>query len=100
VCHCDRSCSPVTPIIAVVVLWAERLSLDEEDRNQKIALTKKEHSEITESQVLALLGSVSYQDGSVVSRVILKRDKGSVTVFAFDEGQGLSEHTSPCEALL
>lgn len=82
------------------MLWAERLSLDEEDRNQKIALTKKEHSEITESQVLALLGSVSYQDGSVVSRVILKRDKGSVTVFAFDEGQGLSEHTSPCEALL
>jgi quercetin dioxygenase-like cupin family protein len=47
-----------------------------------------------------LLGSVSYQDGSVVSRVILKRDKGSVTVFAFDEGQGLSEHTSPFEALV
>jgi quercetin dioxygenase-like cupin family protein len=82
------------------VLWAERLRLDEEDRNQKMALTKTEHSEITESQVLALLGSVSYQDGSVVSRVILKRDKGSVTVFAFDEGQGLSEHTSPFEALV
>jgi hypothetical protein len=65
------------------VLWAERLRLDEEDRNQKMALTKTGHSEITESQVLALLGSVSYQDGSVVSRVILKRDKGSVTVFAF-----------------
>ena len=32
--------------------------------------------------------------------MILKRDKGSVTVFAFDEGQGLSEHTSPFEALV
>ena len=65
-----------------------------------MALTKTEHSEITESQVLALLGSVSYQDGSVVSRVILKRDKGSVTAFAFDEEQGLSEPTSPFEALV
>ena len=65
-----------------------------------MALTKTEHSEITESQVLALLGSVSDQDGSVVSRVILKRDKGSDTAFAFDEEQGLSEPTSPFEALV
>ena len=35
-----------------------------------------------------------------MSRVILKRDKGNVTVFAFDAGQGLSEHTSPFDALL
>ena len=101
--ECAIVTSPVHPsllIIAVVVFWAERLRLDEEDRNQKMALTKTEHSEITESQVLALPGSVNYQDGSVVSRVILKRDKGSVTVFAFDEGQGLSEHTSPFEALV
>ena len=43
---------------------------------------------------------VAYQEGSVVSRVILKRDKGNVTVFAFDQGQGLSEHTSPFDALV
>ena len=57
-------------------------------------------SEITGAQALTLSGLVNYQEGSVVSRVILKRDKGNVTVFAFDEGQGLSEHTSPFDALV
>ena len=56
--------------------------------------------EIPEAQALSLLGLVNYQEGSVVSRVILKRDKGNVTVFAFDQGQGLSEHTSPFDALV
>ena len=49
-------------------------------------------SEIADAQALPLSGLVNYQEGSVVSRVILKRDKGNVTLFAFDEGQGLSEH--------
>lgn len=57
-------------------------------------------SEIAGAQALPLSGLVNYQEGSVVSRVILKRDKGNVTVFAFDEGQGLSEHTSPFDALV
>lgn len=56
--------------------------------------------EIAEAQGFPLLDLVNYQEGSVVSRVILKRDKGNVTVFAFDEGQGLSEHTSPFDALV
>jgi quercetin dioxygenase-like cupin family protein len=56
--------------------------------------------EIAEAQAFPLLGLVNYHEGSVVSRVILKRDKGNVTVFAFDEGQGLSEHTSPFDALV
>jgi quercetin dioxygenase-like cupin family protein len=56
--------------------------------------------EIAEAQAFPMLGLVNYQEGSVVSRVILKRDKGNVTVFAFDEGQGLSEHTSPFDALV
>ena len=43
---------------------------------------------------------VSYQDGAIVSREILKKPTGSVTVFAFDEGQGLSEHTAPFDALV
>ena len=42
---------------------------------------------------------VSYQEGSVVSRMIVKRDTGNVTLFAFDQGQGLSEHTAPFDAL-
>jgi quercetin dioxygenase-like cupin family protein len=43
---------------------------------------------------------VSYQDGSIVSREIVKKPTGSVTVFAFDEGQRLSEHTAPFDALV
>ena len=58
------------------------------------------HLEIAEAQAFPLRDLVNYQEGSVVSRVILKRDKGNVTVFAFDAGQGLSEHTSPFDALL
>jgi quercetin dioxygenase-like cupin family protein len=47
------------------------------------------------------LGSlVTYQAGSVVSRTIIDRKAGTVTLFAFDEGDGLSEHTSPYDALL
>ena len=56
--------------------------------------------EIPEAQAFPLRDLIHYQEGSVVSRVILKRDKGNVTVFAFDAGQGLSEHTSPFDALL
>ncbi len=43
--------------------------------------------------VLNLSAMVSYQDGSVVSKEIIKKQTGTVTLFAFDKGQGLSEHT-------
>lgn len=42
---------------------------------------------------------VSYQEGSVVSRQITKAEAGNVTLFAFDTGQELSEHTAPFDAL-
>lgn len=43
---------------------------------------------------------VDYQDGAVVSRTLVKRPTGTVTLFAFDAGQELSEHTSPYDALV
>jgi len=43
---------------------------------------------------------VNYQDGAIVSRELVKKPTGTVTVFAFDEGQGLSEHTAPFDALV
>lgn len=43
---------------------------------------------------------VDYQEGSVVSREIISKTVGTVTVFAFDAGQGLSEHTAPFDALV
>jgi quercetin dioxygenase-like cupin family protein len=53
-----------------------------------------------EPQVVRLADLVDYQDGSVVSRQLLKKDAGTVTLFAFAAGQGLSEHTAPFDALV
>jgi len=43
---------------------------------------------------------VGYQDGSVVSRTLIKKDVGTVTLFSFDKGQGLSEHSAPYDAMV
>ncbi len=51
-------------------------------------------------RTLAMSGLVDYQEGSVVSRTIIERETGTVTLFAFGEGQGLSEHTTPYDALV
>jgi quercetin dioxygenase-like cupin family protein len=49
---------------------------------------------------LNMEGLVSYQDGSVVSRAVISKSAGTVTVFAFDCGESLSEHTAPFDALV
>ena len=51
-------------------------------------------------QVTKLDGLINYQKGSVVSRTIIDKKEGTITLFAFDEGQGLSEHTAPFDALV
>lgn len=43
---------------------------------------------------------VSYQDGSIVSRTLIDKPVGTITIFAFDEGQGLSEHAAPYDAMV
>ena len=52
------------------------------------------------SQVLQIAELAAYQEGSVVSRQIAKAEAGNVTLFAFDEGQELSEHTALYDALV
>jgi quercetin dioxygenase-like cupin family protein len=52
------------------------------------------------AQAMNLSGLIDYQAGSVVSRTIIDKKAGTVTLFAFDEGQGLSEHTAPFDALV
>ena len=52
------------------------------------------------SQVLKMADLAAYQEGSVVSRQITKSEAGNVTLFAFDAGQELSEHTAPFDALV
>ena len=51
-------------------------------------------------QVNKLVNLINYQQGSVVSRTIIDKKTGTITLFAFDEGQGLSEHTTPFDALV
>jgi len=53
-----------------------------------------------EIEVSKLVDRVAYQEGSVVSREIINKKTGTVTIFAFDEGQGLSEHTAPFDAMV
>jgi quercetin dioxygenase-like cupin family protein len=52
------------------------------------------------AEILQIAEMVTYQDGSVVSRQITKAEAGNVTLFAFDAGQELSEHTAPFDALV
>jgi quercetin dioxygenase-like cupin family protein len=52
------------------------------------------------AQVLKLIDLIDYQVGSVVSREIIRKNTGTVTLFAFDQDQGLSEHTAPFDALV
>ncbi len=60
----------------------------------------KEQVEASSTEVKPLAELVQYQDGSIVSRVLLKSKGGTVTLFAFGQGEGLSEHTAPFEALV
>jgi len=55
---------------------------------------------VVSAEVKNLADLLQYQDGSIVSRVLLKNMGGSITLFAFDVGEGLSEHTAPFDALV
>jgi quercetin dioxygenase-like cupin family protein len=61
--------------------------------------TKKSQADLkSEAHVLGNL--IEYQDEAVVSRTLIKKSTGTVTLFAFDTGEGLSEHTSPFDAMV
>ena len=53
-----------------------------------------------EARASNLRGLIDYQEGSVVSRTLIDKRSGTVTLFTFDERQGLSEHTAPYDALV
>ncbi len=52
-----------------------------------------------EKEILKLADLVEYQEDSIVSRTLIDKKTGTVTLFAFDERQGLSEHTAPFDAM-
>ena len=51
-------------------------------------------------KVMAAKDLISYQEGAVVSRTLINKSVGTVTIFSFDQGQGLSEHTTPYDAMV
>ncbi len=57
-------------------------------------------TEIGKGEPFNLADSVTYGIGSVVSKTLLKKDSGNITLFSFDKGQGLSEHTAPFDAVV
>ena len=61
---------------------------------------EKQDGENVSAKPLLFVDLIAYQDGSVVSRTIVDKETGTVTLFAFDAGQGLSEHTAPFDALV
>ncbi len=63
-------------------------------------MTQQKNSEDLTGKILNPRELVIYQTGSVVSRTVIDKKAGTCTLFAFDAGQGLSEHTAPFDALV
>jgi quercetin dioxygenase-like cupin family protein len=67
----------------------------------KVMATENEKkTKLQSGQVFDLVKLVGYNEGAVVSRTLVENNAGSVTLFAFDKDQGLSEHTAPFDALV
>ncbi len=60
----------------------------------------RSNSDTTKGVAFDINKNISYAIGSVVSKTLLKKDTGNITLFSFDAGQGLSEHTSPYDAVV
>ena len=61
-------------------------------------MQEKSHENLT-GKILNPKDLIAYQDGSVVSRMIVYKKSGTLTLFAFDAGEGLSDHTAPYDAI-
>jgi len=66
----------------------------------KLVMANEKKTKIQHGKVIDLAGLVEYGEGAIVSRTIVENDAGTITMFAFDGGQGLSEHTAPFDALV
>jgi quercetin dioxygenase-like cupin family protein len=62
--------------------------------------SKQAADSITPAEIVTIQNLVDYQEGAIVSRTIVSKATGTVTLFAFDKGQALSEHSTPFDALV
>ena len=58
------------------------------------------NNEFQKGKIFSFNNEVDYAKGSIVSKIILKKETGNVTLFSFDKGQNLSEHTAPFDAMV
>lgn len=72
---------------------------DNGDQRNDDTMTTDTRTEL-KGKVLSLKDLVAYQEGTIASRMIINKKAGNITLFAFDEGEGLSEHTAPFDAVL
>ena len=76
------------------------MSLTQIEKSTGAAKSGKGKSKLQPGETLDPANLVNYGEDSIVSRTLVNNSAGTVTLFAFDEGQGLSEHTAPFDALV
>ena len=57
-------------------------------------------NEFEKSKVFSFCESIEYSDGGIVSKTVLKKQTGNISLFSFDKGEALSEHTAPFDAMI
>ena len=57
-------------------------------------------NEFPKGKIFSFINEIDFAQGSIVSKIILKKETGNVTLFSFDKGQNLSEHTAPFDAMI
>jgi quercetin dioxygenase-like cupin family protein len=57
-------------------------------------------NEFEKAKVFSFNESVDYSDGGIVSKTVLKKESGNISLFSFDKGEALSEHTAPFDAMI
>ena len=75
----------------------EKAATNQEERMNQ---SKKDAGALPAAQAVSLASLVNYQDGAIVSRTLTQTSGGTLTLFAFDAGQALSEHTAPFDAFV
>jgi quercetin dioxygenase-like cupin family protein len=65
-----------------------------------VILQGMESNEFKKSEVFSFASAVEYADGAIVSKTVLKKQSGNISLFAFDKGEALSEHTTPFDAVI
>jgi quercetin dioxygenase-like cupin family protein len=91
------------PAILYIIITVEIVTIQIQQTHREIKMNApnnpSEHQNLTESPAL-LTDLIQYQQGSVVSRTLIDKKTGTITLFAFDTNQGLSEHTAPFDAMV